>query len=572
MNKFVIPQINPVKFYHQSEVFNTQAFSLATYGAFDPNINTRTIDQDFFALNIPSWADQVKYAKPFQQGDKLVLNWLGQDDSVTGPYHIRFINCKGELVKDVLATKHATAVGSYYIWYCSIPLWDIPEGKYFIQLLCQGFLTEPDYFCISEPIDIKQKHPNTKLFRYWSSENNQGAFYEIDAIKFEVRYPSSLVELLPSSKFEVYEDQPLNLTLLSGTPYREWRLEFAVDDQYFTQNEIDHIERMSLSDYWYADGLRITRSSESKLEVGRQDKNPLVSASMNVRETINDQDLQVNELIPVIVGNFVYTDNWAYLGQFYFVSSTSGVTVNKAFYNSINLVNYLNSVILLGQSYTPKTYFAINAKKELVFITDDPVLHAFYLTGVDLLDYMIHYVELDLKTITGQTDLVCDIVCGASTRYALVHGDGSANTTGSITTATLTKVYTANKSYTARWFFEPTMEHMDYNPSEQIIYGLGGKLSPIADYFSLGNNKLKYLKNNIFTEVNGTLVDTILDVNNLSTNEINKLALYIYDSQQAFNNTITADQQIPSAPPTDDIGMSGILKAISDAGIIFITD
>jgi hypothetical protein len=571
MNKFIIPQINPVKFYHQSEVFNTQAFTLATYGAFDPNINTRTIDQDFFALNIPSWADQVKYAKPFQQGDKLVLNWQGQDDSVTGPYHVRFINCKGELVKSVLATKHATAVGSYYIWYCSIPMFDIPEGIYFVQLLCQGFLTEPDYFCISEPIHIKQKHENTKLFKYWSSYNNQGAFYEIPRIKFESRYPASLVELLPSSEFEVYQDQPLNLTLLSGTPFREWRLEFAVDNKYFTQNEIDHIERMSLSDYWYADGLRITRNDNSKLEVGRQEKNPLVSVSITVRETINDQDLQVNELIPIPINNFVYTDNWAYLGSVYYTFGTSSTTVNLAFYNSINLVNYLNTV-LLSTNYDENTYFAINAKKELVLITDDAGLHTVFSAGVDLLDYMVHYVELDLKTITGETDLECDIVCTTSTRYALVHGDGSANTTGAITTGALSKTYTANKSYTARWFFEPRMESMDFNPSEQIVYGLGGKLSPIATLISITNNKLRYIKNNIFTEVQGTLVDTLVDVNNLSTNEINKLALYIYDSPQAFNNTITADQQTPLAPPTDDIGMSNILKAISDAGIIFATD
>lgn len=571
MNKFIIPQINPIKLYRQSDVFNTESFSLATYGAFDPNQNTRTIDEDFFALNIPSWADQVKYAKPFQQGDKLVLNWLGQDDSVTGPYHIRFINCKGELIKDVLATKDSTAVGSYYIWYCSISLWDIPEGTYFIQLLCQGFLTEPDYFCISEPICIKQKHENTMLIKYWSSTNNQGAFYEIDDVKFEVRYPASLVELNPSATFEVYENQPLDLTLLSGTPYREWKLEFAVDAKYFTQNDIDLINRISLSDYWYVDGLRITRSEGSKLEIGRQEKNPLVSASINVRETINDQDLKVNELIPIVVSGFVYTENYFYVGAIYLATSSTTIDIKLAFNNSTNFINYLNTV-LFSSFYNLTSYFALNAKNELVYITDNSVTHALFLVGMDLLDFYTHYVELDIKTITGQTVLSCDITCGTSTKYALLHGDGSAVTTGSITNATLSKNYTANKSYIARWFFEPTMESMDYNNSQGIIYAIGGKLSPIATYFSINGNKLKYIKNNIFTDVQGTLVDTNLDVNNLSTNEINKLALYIYESLQAFNNTVTADQQTPLAPPTNDIGMSVILTTISNAGIIFITD
>ncbi|WP_230679604.1 hypothetical protein, partial [Streptococcus pneumoniae] len=85
-----------------------------------------------------------------------------------------------------------------------------------------------------------------------------------------------------------YEDQPLNLTMLSGVPYREWTLFFGVDEQPVPNWMLDKIERLSLSNNWYIENVRYTRSEGAKLESNRVDKNYLATATLNVRPQSND--------------------------------------------------------------------------------------------------------------------------------------------------------------------------------------------------------------------------------------------------------------------------------------------
>ena len=55
---FDLSQLNPIKLYFQSDVFHSQNENLAV---FNPNYNHRHMDNDFFARNLKSWQDKVKY-------------------------------------------------------------------------------------------------------------------------------------------------------------------------------------------------------------------------------------------------------------------------------------------------------------------------------------------------------------------------------------------------------------------------------------------------------------------------------------------------------------------------------
>lgn len=47
-NIFEIPQINPLKLFQQSDILNTAAYVQSSYQAFNPNINDRGMDADFY--------------------------------------------------------------------------------------------------------------------------------------------------------------------------------------------------------------------------------------------------------------------------------------------------------------------------------------------------------------------------------------------------------------------------------------------------------------------------------------------------------------------------------------------
>ena len=187
-NIFEIPQINPLKLFQQSDILNTAAYTQSSYQAFNPNINDRGMDADFYIRGLKDYMDKPRYWQPYQQGDVIYLQWLGVDDYVLGPtvaYVARLINCSGQVVKEVDATV-GSAVGSLFIREVELPLYDIPEGKYFVQIHKVGLLTDYDFWVISEGIEVKQCHPNTLLFKYSNSSNDQGIFYET-GIEFQLR-------------------------------------------------------------------------------------------------------------------------------------------------------------------------------------------------------------------------------------------------------------------------------------------------------------------------------------------------------------------------------------------------
>lgn len=574
--KFIIPQVNPLKFYHQSDVFNTGAFTQATYGTFDPNLNNRSIDADFFARNIASWADKVQYCQPYQQGDRLVLMWLGEDTGPTGPYHIRFINCKGELVKTVAASYDALLPTGYRIWYCKIPLWDVPEGKYFIQILCSGFLTVKDFFVISEPIEIKETHPGTMLSRYKNSYNDQGIFYEIDAIEFEYRMHARLTELNPSSKFNVYEDQPLNLQLLSGVPFREWKLAIGTESKPIPDYQMDKIERMLLSDTLELDGTLYTRTEGSKLEPGRTEKHPLSTVEITVREKDNDQDVQVDELYPINFGPVPDTE-WFYLKN---IVSTFPATIPVArqFHGGKNLIAYLNTVFF-ATYYDRDNYFSLNERNEVILTTNDPTVHLLFSNWTYTWNYLSAYVDFDIDTMSAAGDLVISSTGNqTAVDYAFFETElDTVPTTGSSTAISITQAYAIGKQLTARIFVGANCEVMDTSGSDPIIKVLGGIIPAACISFNAANNVINRVRNDMFAQTTGSLLTSFsLTDNKLTTGAVDRLIMWLWEHTTAFDLgscAVDLDSQTPAAPPTTtDPGLASMLSFVNAAGMGVTTD
>jgi len=575
--KFQIPQINPLKFYHQADIINTPAFTQATYGTFNPNLNTRSMDADFFQRNIRSWADKVRYWQPFQQGDYLCLTWLGENSGATGPYHVRFIDCDGKTVKSVAGTKHGTPLPSGdYIWYCKIPLWEIQEGRYFIQLLYSGFLTAKDFFVVSEPIEIKETHPETLLFKYRNSYNDQGVFYEISAIEFYYRVNAALTDLSTGSKFEVYEDQPLNLQLLSGVPYREWTLGIGVANKPVPDYQIDKMERILLSDTLWIDSRQYTRTDGSKLEVERVEKHPLVTATIAIREKENDQTTIVNALYPISFGTV--PDSGAFYVHTLDSSAPGSTNIRRWFNSPKQFVAYLNTVFF-ATYYNPTNYFSVTDANEIFMTTDDSVLHAVYAALTWSFTTYPYYLEMDIEATAGVVDLIISTTSSpSSVSYAFFDTTmDDVPTLGSGTTFSLTKTYTAGTKDTARFFFTSPCTNLDISGSDALIKALGGLLSPAFESLGAGDNAIRRVKNNIFKTVTGSsILGVDLSGNNLSHGNVNSLIQWAGESLPAFDlggNSLELNDQTPAAPPTiSDPGLAAQLSAAVAAGVGIITD
>jgi len=569
-NIFEIPQINPLKIYQQSDILNTASYTQSSYLSFNPNYNDKGIDSDFYYRCLKSYMDKDRYWQPFQQGDVIRLQMLGDAD-YAGPtvvaYVARLLNCDGEVVKEVDLTE-GSAVGSLYIRELEMPLYDVLEGKYFVQIHKVGIFTDYDFWCITEGIEVKQLHPNTMLLTYSNTYNDQSIFWETGVI-FQLRIHSCFAELSTGSKFNVYEDQPLNLTMLSGVPYREWLVQFGIADKPFPNWMLDKLERILLCDTLYIENKLYTRSEGSKLEAIRVDKNPLMQASITMRPKVNDFDLYVSQYPEIVLGSGTFND-WFYVTILSQTTPATSYPIGLPFSNSQNFVDYLNSVDPLA-IVTPTTYFAISSHGEIVLLTDDSAVYAAYSPGLTF-TYLDYCISLEIEASAGVTDLVVDYTHVGSVAYAYVWGDGTKSTGNSAGIA-VTKAYTAGDKLTARLFWVQ-LTTLDFSTSEAVIYTLGGRIPRDCTTFTLNSQPLNKIYGNLFTAMNGTMTTLYLDANKLPTAEINKLLINFYEAIDQFSTPVTVDLsgQTPLAPPSTDAGLAFIGGVLLTNGFSITTD
>jgi len=575
LNNIYIPSINAVKFYFQSDIFNTSAYTQVAYNSFNPIHNDREFDSDFFYRNLKSWLDKVKYFQPWQQSDKIVLQFWGVADYVTGPtiaYTVKIVNSLGETVKQVDSLQGAEiGTGSgIYIRSATLTLFDVPEGKYFVQIHKVGLFTDYDYFFISEPIEVKVYHKDTILMRYKHSENSYDVFWET-GIEMWIRVPASFTKLIPESIFNVYENDEYDLTLLSGLKYRNWQLTIGTGNKPIPMYFLDMLEEITLCDSLYIGAKRYTRLDDSKLEPVPIEKHPLGTANLNLREKINGSALNVDTYPPIVLGN-APTAAWFYINGLKRTSPSTVYPIEKYFNGAINFVQYLNCIGFLGADFE-NTYFAIDTKNRIVLITNVEAIFLNYDANLTLFEVLEGHLIIDVETTATQKDLVVQYVNSiVSSKYQYFFGDGTnANGTGTGTTETHT--YAANKKLTAYLFWDQA-EEIYLDASQKIIKEIGGELPKRTRIFFCTDNTLKTLKNNIFVRMLAYPTGTNIQLwgNKLSQFAIDDIFRYVFDARKQFNTPASIDLQgqNPITSPSTELKL--IKGRLANAGITMLTD
>lgn len=518
--------------------------------------------------------DQVKYFQPYQQGDKITLQWLGHTDYVLGPtvaYVVRIVDCEGNIIKQQDATL-GSAVGSLYIREVEMLLYDVPEGQYFVQIHKVGLVTDYDFFAISEGIEVKEYHPNTMLFRYSHTKNAYGIFWET-GIEMWIRLHANFTEIQPGSKFNVYEDQPLNLTMLSGVKFRDKQLSFGVDTMPKPEFLIDRVEEILLCDTLYIDHQLHTRTEGSKIDLGRVDKNPLVTANIIMREKENNPDLIISQYEPIVIGAASESE-WFYVGVLSQASPATSYPIRKYFNGAKNFVNYLNSANILGVVDYVNTYFALDASNRIVLITNDASVYADYQPGLSLTGVYEGHLVVEVDTTLGFDLVVAFTNASLTTKFAYFFGDGSAPTLGSGLTNNTAQTYASTgKKYTAHLFWDQ-IENLGLDSSEQIITAISGKLPQGTKTFNCENNQLRYIRNNIFASMGGDATAIQLAGSKLGKYAQNEVIRFAYESIGQFDATCGIDMQVqvPVTGPSVDAGTAFFRTKLLEAGVTVLTD
>lgn len=567
---FDIAPLNPLRFYQLSDelIDFPDSAVLNNYNLFDPNYNYRLFDEDFYLRNVPVWDEARFFAQPFQQGDIIRVQFLGLDDIPSGvyagnPYTAYIIDCNNKIYASYSVTSPSvTLIDGLRIREVEIPLFNVPEGYYRVVIRRREIaVTSYREFVISEPIHVKQTHPYSVLINYTNSKNAQGVIFQY-GLNFQFRAYAVVKDLEPMSKINVFEDEPLNLTTLSSTPYRQWTLHVGGQTNQVPDWFIDKLERITGCDTMSIDGKQYTRAEGAKLEINRPQGASLSSCKVALRESINDNNLYVEQYQYVYKMGTAYDTKYFYIRDISYGSGPTTRQVRRVFTGRRQFVDYLNSVF--KDAYNMGGTFGITPDGEYGYKPSSST-DATTFSNITITEILPYGIKYDVSCLGAENSLIVDYSAAGTEKYAVEWGDGTSAYNTYTGTLTLTKNFTTDKKYSAIICVSDA-DSIDANAAENIITGIGGDLPPACGSFTLENNILRYINGSMFDYVtNGTFVSLELDGNRLLTQSIDTIVKTMYKNVDKISGgAFVLNNQTPSASPSQEVVQKLLPSLISN--------
>lgn len=279
-----IPFLNPIKFVPATDT---------------PGVH---FDDDWAKNQIKEWEMQVCWRQKWQFEDETPLHIK----STVTPSDLQVYDRNGNVVNEIewtLVAASGTTAGNIYELTLQLDTGtggDLPAGVYWLY---QEVTNGGSYLCkyLSEPIDVRVSHKNTSLFTYTNSENTQGVYFGKTEVVFNMRIEAKLSEFSPGSDTTDYIDQSRNAYILSGTPFREWKLLIG-NAPGVTDYTADLLNRIFCLDTVRIDGKLFTKVNGAKWEAQRVKGYPLAGWSLDVTESVNLTGLQHSDTDPLVPG------------------------------------------------------------------------------------------------------------------------------------------------------------------------------------------------------------------------------------------------------------------------------
>jgi hypothetical protein len=245
----------------------------------DARYNFIHMDDDWFINRVQFWVFKNNYYQPWQQNDTIPLQ------CITGgatPFQVRLINTSGQTINTYAWTQvTTTAIKSpNLLWNLNIDLSAIDEGLYFLATV--DGTGAP---IITEGIWVKPLWSRSLLFQYSNTENKQDMVFS-EGYAGNIRVEGWIDGYEPGSKFSVYEDQPADLQMLNGIPFRTHKLQISAASG-VPDWMIEKISRIMLLNDVSIDGLAFTQDDNAKWEMKSADSWPKNWWTLQIREAKN---------------------------------------------------------------------------------------------------------------------------------------------------------------------------------------------------------------------------------------------------------------------------------------------
>lgn len=263
-NQIYTPKLNPVRFYDINPTELPQYLS-KQFGYYP-----------FYDTQKP-WNTKTRYFQKWQTSDSFSMQFESNFD----PIEIQVVDCHG----GVYLTHNATQVrahkymAGFYVYEDTISWAPFAPGIYFIKRIIG------DKVQISEPIDLKEKHPHTVLYQYRNSRYHGDVIFET-GITFAFRVEGTFGPIQPGSTDELYTDQLDNPFVLSSVPH-DAHLLYHGGSRGLPDWAIQLINWIWSCNNVLIDGVSYAKSSDTKMEFKDQERWPMRGLSMIIREGVN---------------------------------------------------------------------------------------------------------------------------------------------------------------------------------------------------------------------------------------------------------------------------------------------
>jgi hypothetical protein len=259
---------------------------------------------------IPQWISKhmddwmfSETIRDYQQKTNYYHRWL-LDDAIRQqiktnytPVVLKLKKCDGtEVYSQNFDTKQQDADRpGTYIRQSDLDLSTFPPGRYYLE---RHIGSTPKVF-VTDPFEIAEKAPNTLLIEYSHYEKYEGIYFQ-SPFSPSLRVPAVIDYNDTLSKDSMYEDEPLNETMLKSIPYRVW--DFKIGGPRGVPPWLaDKVKRIFGCSSLRIDGRYYTKAEGAKWERFEQDNYPMHGWGISLRETFN-RDSLIHEDDSAVVG------------------------------------------------------------------------------------------------------------------------------------------------------------------------------------------------------------------------------------------------------------------------------
>jgi hypothetical protein len=271
-NDSFISHLCPVKFVPMDTTLN-------------PKYHFVHMDDAWFINQVKFWIHKSNYFQPWQINDTIPLQVI---TGGIGPVQVDIYDCNAKLVytTNMAVVPTSALQGTSVLYDLSLNSTSIglTEGVYYIvyTIGTKKYISEGQY--------IKADWPMTLLVNYKHKTNKQSMIFS-EGYSPNIRIHGWIDQFNPEGKFAVYEDQPADLEMLNGIPYRSHKLNIAlttgVQGVGVPDWVTDKMNRIMFLNNTIFDGLAFTRDGDVKWEVKKSEGWPKRYWSLSIRPATN---------------------------------------------------------------------------------------------------------------------------------------------------------------------------------------------------------------------------------------------------------------------------------------------